>query len=170
VHFGVFGAPDTVNHTMASRRPLPSPPEHLAPMGPRPYQYPPPRSADLYAHNSPYFMPYPYPQYAPPAPDLYEEPEPATSSFPVGTFLHKGFYDLLSMIPTPSPSRLLWKDLPPPPDPVVAGPRYEEIGANNGIKASPKKGRRVSKDMVSKPTGFVYVVYVAPVCLFIQCY
>ncbi|KAJ8581448.1 hypothetical protein M405DRAFT_832424 [Rhizopogon salebrosus TDB-379] len=27
---------------------------------------------------------------------------------PAGTFLHKGFYDLLAMIPTPSPSRFLW--------------------------------------------------------------
>ncbi|CAA7261665.1 unnamed protein product [Cyclocybe aegerita] len=103
-------------------------------------------------------MPYPYPPYAPHPPDLYEEP--ATTSIPAGTFLHKGFYDLLAMIPTPSTSRLLWKPTPPlPPEPIVAGPRYEEIAPNTGIKASPKRGRRVSKDMVSKPTGFVHLVH-----------
>jgi len=123
-------------------------------------QYPLPHAADMHGHPGPYYIPYhhypPY-QYAPPTPDLYEEP--ATSSFPVGTILHKGFYDLLSMIPTPSPSRLLWRPSPPPPPPPddpVAGPRYEELDTAR-IKAMPKKGRRVSKDMVSKPTGFVYV-------------
>ncbi|KAF9524002.1 kinase-like domain-containing protein [Crepidotus variabilis] len=140
-------------------RPLPSPPDRSSPMGPRPYNYPSPRSADIYGQTNPYFMPHPYPsyQYAPQTTDVYEEP--ATSSIPVGTILHKGFYDLLSMIPTPSPSRLLWKPAAPDPEPILAGPRYEEINANQGIKSQPKKGRRVSKDMVSKPTGFVHLVH-----------
>ncbi|KAF8973150.1 kinase-like domain-containing protein [Flammula alnicola] len=140
-----------------SQRPLPSSPNHATPMGPRPNQYPVPRHADIYAFNNPYFMPYPYPPYAAHTPDLYEEQ--ATTSVPVGTFLHKGFYDLLSMIPTPSPSRLLWKAPVPPPENVVAGPRYEDMDVNTGTRAMPKKGRRVSKDMVSKPTGFVHLVH-----------
>ena len=97
----------------------------------------------------------PYYPYSPSVyhPETYQEP--ATTSVPTGTFLHKGFYDLLAMIPTPSPSRLLWK-APSHPlilDGFVAGPRYEHQESN--IKSVPKKGRRVSKDMVSSPTGFV---------------
>ncbi|KAF4620429.1 hypothetical protein D9613_000392 [Agrocybe pediades] len=141
-----------------SQRPLPAPPGPSSPRGPRPIQNPVPMRDDIYTPNSPYYMPYGYPSYAPHAPDLYEEPQ--TSSVPVGTFLHKGFYDLLAMIPTPSPSRLLWK--PPahlPEGSIIAGPRYEELDHNTGTKAMPKKGRRVSKDMVSKPTGFVHLVH-----------
>ncbi|TEB37406.1 kinase-like protein [Coprinellus micaceus] len=95
-----------------------------------------------------------------PSPDVFGAH--GASSIPVGTYLHKGFYDLLAMIPTPSPSRLLWGP-PKPPDeePVVAGPRYEHIQPleNAAVKAMPKKARRVSKDMVSKPTGFVHLVH-----------
>jgi hypothetical protein len=106
--------------------------------------------------HDPYFVPYPYPSFAPPPrPQIYDEP--TTSAVPTGTFLHKGFYDLLAMIPTPSPSRLLWGA--PKPDPVVAGPRYEDIKPPTGgaVRASPKKARRISKDMVSKPIGFMCV-------------
>jgi protein-serine/threonine kinase len=81
--------------------------------------------------------------------------------------LHQGFYDLLAMIPTPSPSRLFW-GAGWNQQPVVAGPRYEDISPRTdvgvGIPTPPistpvpfKKGRRISKDMVSKPTGFVCV-------------
>lgn len=114
-----------------------------------------PPALDPFSMNSPFFSPYPRPSYVlPPRAEIQDEP--AMGAIPVGTFLHKGFYDLLSMIPTPSPSRLLWGT--PNPDPVVAGPRYEDIRPppNGAVKASPKKGRRISKDMVSKPTGFVY--------------
>ncbi|TFK68671.1 kinase-like protein [Pluteus cervinus] len=80
-----------------------------------------------------------------------------------GTLLHKGFYDLLAMIPTPSPSRLLWgPPAEPEPDAVVAGPRYEDLPASQPLSARPvppKKGRRISKDMVSRPTGFVHLVH-----------
>ena len=87
-----------------------------------------------------------------------------------GTILHKGFYDLLALIPsTPSPSRLFWRAQPAEP---VAGPRYEDIPADRvkdtqSATESPNissqnattpvknlKARRISKDMVSKPTGF----------------
>ncbi|PPR02421.1 hypothetical protein CVT26_011389 [Gymnopilus dilepis] len=145
--------------TARAQRPLPSPPGRPAPMGPRPNQYYySPISNDVYSPSNPYYMAYPYPPYAAHPQDLYEEP--ATSSVPVGTFLHKGFYDLLAMIPTPSPSRLLWKaPSPATEEPVVAGPRYEDLSPNTSTKPMPKKGRRVSKDMVSKPTGFVHLVH-----------
>jgi hypothetical protein len=69
------------------------------------------------------------------------------------------------MIPTPSPSSLIWGTPSPPPppstDPVIAGPRYEDIGPSSTRPVAPlastRKGRRISKNMVSKPTGFVYV-------------
>ncbi|KAG6903070.1 hypothetical protein C0995_006257 [Termitomyces sp. Mi166 len=111
----------------------------------------------------PQFTTYTYTSFVPQLPNDYDEP---ISSVPVGTFLHKGFYDLLAMIPTPSPSRLLWGTSKPTstaPDPIVAGPRYEDIGPGPTKAASPavytKKGRRISKDMVSKPTGFVHLVH-----------
>ncbi|RDB25182.1 Serine/threonine-protein kinase CBK1 [Hypsizygus marmoreus] len=101
--------------------------------------------------------------------DLYTLTDPYFSSIPAGTLLHKGFYDLLAMIPTPSPSRLIWGYPPSPPqlqlpaETVVAGPRYEEISPSPTRAAAPaasaKKGRRISKDMVSKPTGFVHLVH-----------
>lgn len=93
-----------------------------------------------------------------------------------GTLLHKGFYDLLSMIPT-TPSRMFWREEEEP----IAGPRYEEIAKNDPLNSrkpvesppppaatvtnpanptSPQRnlrGRKISKDMVSKPVGFVYV-------------
>ncbi|KAF5370604.1 hypothetical protein D9758_001887 [Tetrapyrgos nigripes] len=97
----------------------------------------------------------------------YQEP-PASSAFAGGTLLHKGFYDLLSMIPTPSPSRfwLQQQQTQQPQQPkLLAGPRYEHIhpGLPLQTPASPplssRRGRRISKDMVSKPTGFVHLVH-----------
>ena len=85
-----------------------------------------------------------------------------------GTILHKGFYDLLALIPsTPSPSRFFWPARTPQDPEPVAGPRYEEIPSpptSPPVQApsSPhpplRKGRRISKEMVSNPTGFVYVL------------
>ncbi|KAG5219604.1 kinase domain-containing protein [Salix suchowensis] len=101
--------------TMGSRRPLPALPTMRAE-----YYHDLPRSPAMYSATNPYFnsqVPYsPFSDHR--APDLREEP---TSSVPVGTMLHKGFYDLLAMIPTPSPSRLLWGP-PAPSEPIVAGP------------------------------------------------
>lgn len=140
---GILTTTTTTTTTISmSSRPLP-------PLPTIHYDYPP-RPNDHYPFSSPYYGPQDLP-------DLYEEP--VTSSFPVGTILHKGFYDLLSMIPTPSPSRFLsaWRASPGPPPSnhdSVAGPRYEELGTAR-IRSMPKKGRKVTKDMVSKPTGFV---------------
>ncbi|KAF5380439.1 hypothetical protein D9615_004608 [Tricholomella constricta] len=140
------------------RRPLPAPP--MRPMGARPNPYPP---SDVYTLMDPHFSSYAYPQFTPQPPHIYDEP---SSSIPAGTLLHKGFYDLLAMIPTPSPSRLIWgapQSSPLTTDPVVAGPRYENIGPSPTRAAAPavslKKGRRISKDMVSRPTGFVHLVH-----------
>jgi protein-serine/threonine kinase len=84
-----------------------------------------------------------------------------------GTILHKGFYDLLALIPsTPSPSRFFWPARPSQDSEPVAGPRYEEIPSSPPPLQAPsspqpllRKGRRISKDMVSNPTGFVYVLH-----------
>ncbi|KAK1236322.1 hypothetical protein PQX77_000438 [Marasmius sp. AFHP31] len=145
----------------SGRRPLPTPPGRNSQF---PYNYPLGRPSDLYPTN-PYYSPYAHPDNA------YDQPP--SSALPAGTLLHKGFYDLLSMIPTPSPSRLLWNSQPPA-EPVVAGPRYEHIPPSHagptfkGTPApsspplspvTPRKGRRISKDMVSKPTGFVHLVH-----------
>jgi protein-serine/threonine kinase len=134
---------------MAAHRPLPRPPS-LAQA--RANHAPP--ALDPRSMNNPYFVPH----YSQPDCPSQIHDEPATSTIPAGTFLHKGFYDLLAMIPTPSPSRLLWPTTTTP-EPVVAGPRYEDIRPPPGgaVRASPKRGRRISKDMVSNPKGFVYV-------------
>ncbi|KAF5325825.1 hypothetical protein D9611_000036 [Ephemerocybe angulata] len=140
---------------MASR-PLPAlPADHIAGRF-ADSQYRGPVSPDMFARADPRYH---QSLYAAPASDVFDAH--GASSIPVGTFLHKGFYDLLAMIPTPSPSRLLWGVPKQGVDPVVAGPRYEHIHppTNAAIKAMPKKGRRVSKDMVSKPTGFVHLVH-----------
>ncbi|KAG9220736.1 hypothetical protein CCMSSC00406_0003835 [Pleurotus cornucopiae] len=152
---------------MGSRRPLPALPTTRAE-----YYYDLPRSPAMYSATNPYFnsqVPYsPFSDHG--APDLREEP---TSSVPVGTMLHKGFYDLLAMIQTPSPSRLLWGPPAPPSEPIVAGPRYEQIPAGIPPEIKPvapaisanvsptglRKGRRISKDMVSHPTGFIHLVH-----------
>ncbi|KAJ7902019.1 kinase-like domain-containing protein [Mycena olivaceomarginata] len=132
-----------------SRRPLPTPPT-----GPRASPYDSYRGqADIrpdgYPFSGPYFAPYSYPQ----APQL-------PTTLPGGTLLHKGFYDLLSMIPTPSPSRLIW-GAPAAEEPGLAGPRYEEIRQVSPLSSPPpvRKARRISKDMVSRPTGFVHLVH-----------
>lgn len=153
---------------MASSRPLPVPP----PMARNYSPYDSPKYGDTHAFEDPYYSPYPYPPFTPGHmhEDVYDEP---TTTLSGGTLLHKGFYDLLAMIPTPSPSRLFWGPPAAEPDPVVAGPRYEDIGpggpnasgkpAVSGVPLSQnalalRKGRRISKDMVSRPTGFVYVL------------
>ncbi|KAF9263382.1 kinase-like protein [Marasmius fiardii PR-910] len=138
------------------RRPLPTPPSKGFN---NPYNYPLARPTDLYPTN-PYYSPYAHPDNA------YDQP--SSSALPAGTLLHKGFYDLISMIPTPSPSRLLWNNPQAPTENVIAGPRYEDMhgGPISGGQSytipnppSPKRGRRISKDMVSKPTGFVHLVH-----------
>ncbi len=156
--------------SMASRpsRPLPIPPGPVYPPGSLDHDH-------IYSPAYPYRGPLSRPQYRPTEPSLPLDEERPSATLRGGTLLHKGFYDLLALIPTPSPSRFLWgagADPPSPPD-VVAGPRYEDYPESNNAPSvnfappavslpspgpvSSKKARRISKDMVSKPTGFVYV-------------
>lgn len=121
--------------------------------------------------------PYPYhPSLSPPPETMPEYDEAPSATLRGGTLLHKGFYDLLALIPsipsTPSPSRLFWPRAQNPESELISGPRYEEIPNTSTptpkvvaqpssplVSSAPKnlKTRRISKDMVSKPTGFVYV-------------
>ena len=154
---------------MASRpsRPLPIPPGPVNPLSStnRDHIYP----------AYPYRFALSRPEFRPLGPSLPLDEERPAATLRGGTLLHKGFYDLLALIPTPSPSRILWgagADPPQAPD-VVAGPRYEDLPEFNNAPSvnfappavslpspgpvSSKKARRISKDMVSKPTGFMYV-------------
>lgn len=152
------------------KRPLPSPPRYAQEYGIL--------HEDEDMHSGlPVSIPYSL-NYVPPFPysnsAMFQQnsarPDDAPTTLRGGTILHKGFYDLLALIPsTPSPSRLFWRGQPAEP---VAGPRYEDIPpdvVNNTKPAtdlppavSPSatspvknlKARRISKDMVSKPTGF----------------
>jgi len=151
---------------MASRpsRPLPTPPGPVYPLNASDL-------ASIYSPANPYRTPFPHPPNAGPSLPVDEERPAATLRG--GTLLHKGFYDLLALIPTPSPSRFLWGASADPPPDVVAGPRYEDLPESNHVPpvkfappavslpstspVSSKNGRRISKDMVSKPMGFVYV-------------
>ena len=112
-------------------------------------------------------------EYRPPGPNLPVDEERPDATLRGGTPLHNGFYDLLALIPTPSPSRFLRGASADPPPDVVAGPRYEDMVESNNARSvnhtpptvslpSPgpvpsKKARRIKKYMSSKPTGFVYV-------------
>ncbi|TBU55798.1 kinase-like protein [Dichomitus squalens] len=160
-------------------RPLPTPPvspgrnnwEGYYPSPGLPGDFP-----DMYPYGTPYMSPYPYhPNLSPPHPTTPEYEVPS-ATLRGGTLLHKGFYDLLSLIPSiPStpPSRLFWPARSQSPEnDLIPGPRYEEIPGNGAPKpplspappaASPAprnlKTRKISKDMVSKPTGFIHLVH-----------
>ena len=143
-----------------SSRPLPTPPT----MPGEGYW----RNDYLDLRNEPGLPQYPFQPYQPygvtPTTPFSDHP----TTLRGGTILHRGFYDLLALIPsTPSPSRFFWPARAPQEPEPVAGPRYEEIPSPPnpppvGAPSSPppplRKGRRISKDMVSKPTGFVYVL------------
>ena len=151
----------------ATRRPLPVPP----PSPPYNVQQRYDLDNELrdYYSGSPYSSPQPFPPFVPQGIPNYEN---TTSALRGGTLLHKGFYDLLALIPsTPSASRFFWPAAQNDPG-LVAGPRYETIRANTPpVPKSPAscppvsptaqsknlKARRISKDMVSKPTGFMCV-------------
>ncbi|KAI5890603.1 kinase-like protein [Schizophyllum commune H4-8] len=157
---------------MAARRPLPIPPSPPDLMAASPYYSPGP-----YPYPSTFFPQHHYDQ------ETFGGPSQFKTTLPGGTLLHKGFYDLLAMIPTPSPSRFLLGATggspppAPPSDRLVAGPRYETIRPGKPpmpppapaprspayspppSPATPRKGRRISKDMVSNPTGFVHLVH-----------
>jgi len=146
---------------MTTRRPLPSPPTMSRSNQPHINQF---NDTDMYPSRYPYFAS----NHACLSGNIYDEP---TTTLRGGTLLHKGFYDLLAMIPTPSPSRFLWG--PSSPLSVIAGPRYEDLPPSTRLPASPPsqqpvtpvtpmKGRRISKDMVSNPTGFLYASLPTP--------
>ena len=110
---------------MASRpsRPLPTPPGPVNPLGTPDHDH-------IYSPAHPYRIPLSRPEY-PPGPSFPVDEERPAATLRGGTLLHKGFYDLLALIPTPSPSRILWgagADFPPD---VVAGPRYEDLPSTN---------------------------------------
>jgi hypothetical protein len=156
----------------AARRPLPPPPMDIN--GVNEYSglpRSPVSSADMYSASSPYSaIPFPYFPFSsrPAAEDSYA---PTRSILAGGTLLHKGFYDLLALA---TPSRFFAAATP---SKLTAGPRYEQINpgsppaivpsaleAKNVVKPPAPgavtplvKNRRISKDMVSSPTGFVYV-------------
>jgi hypothetical protein len=76
-------------------------------------------SADIYA---PYYAA-PFPPVSPNNASRFNDYFQTSSILRGGTILHKGFYDLLSMIPTPASASRFWTSLAPDP---VAGPRYED--------------------------------------------
>jgi protein-serine/threonine kinase len=153
---------------MANRpsRPLPTPPVPVNLLSGTDHH-------DIYPLSNPYHSSHPHPPFGLPGPTPRTDDGPPPATLRGGTLLHKGFYDLLALIPTPSPSRFFWGASADPAPEAVAGPRYEDLpGPNNFLygnvappivnspssgPVSPKKGRRISKDMVSKPMGFVYV-------------
>lgn len=155
----------------ASRRPLPAPP--VSTQGVYEYaelQRSPMSSADMYSLGSPYYsIPFPYFPFSSRRAQEGDE-APTRSILSGGTLLHKGFYDLLALA---TPSRLFAVATP---SALAAGPRYEHIEPGSppavvmsaaearklNIPTPPpvtplRKNRRISKDMVSSPTGFVYV-------------
>lgn len=149
------------------RRPLPVPPASTQYKNVQ-YRYDTPID-DIQEDSfigSPFSSPNPYPSFMPQRILDYGN---NTSALRGGTLLHKGFYDLLALIPsTPSASRFFW---PTGEDPdLIAGPRYETIPNNPPPAPSPTsmppatsvpshsknlKARRISKEMVSKPTEFM---------------
>ncbi|KAG8747112.1 hypothetical protein FRC11_012483, partial [Ceratobasidium sp. 423] len=104
------------------------------------------------------------------------------------TLVHRGFYDLLSLVPGTAGVGVGTRRGKPnnmwPYDELVAGQRYEDIPAGRPAPApppggtytratgavvyppirdqepiSPKGKRRIRKDMVSRPMGFVHLVH-----------
>lgn len=155
----------------AARRPLP--PAPMALVGANEYSVPrsPMSSADLYSASSPYSTPFPYFPFSS-RPAAAEEYTPTRSILAGGTLLHKGFYDLLALA---TPSRFFASATP---SKLTPGPPYEQINAGSppaivtsaanvkdikppapGAVTPLRKGRRISKDMVSSPTGFVHLVH-----------
>ncbi|KAG8932846.1 hypothetical protein FRC03_000163 [Tulasnella sp. 419] len=155
-------------------------------------------SADMYHYTSPYFgapLPFQHLSSAPPQ-YIYEgnyqafhDPHPrqqpvfappaSAPAVPAGTILHKGFFDLLALIPSTPVGQTVsrfWSGVTAQQDNTMAGARYETIPPPVSPPTSPttpkvmaptspptsaplKKGRRISKDMISKPTGFVHLVH-----------
>ncbi|KZO93334.1 kinase-like protein [Calocera viscosa TUFC12733] len=91
-----------------------------------------------------------------------------SSVLPGGTLLHKGFYDLLAMIPTPRTS-LLWgllsnRSAVPARPAAVLSKKAPANGPDRGYvqvadRTRNVTGRKLSKDMISSPTAFVHLVH-----------
>lgn len=142
-------------------------------------------SADIYAQASPYFqLPSWFRGYPGQAPQTYlteesnrrlqEEYErqkfmqSGAAVVPGGTILHKGFYDLLALSqPVVQTVSRFWTGARD--EQLLAGQPYEQLPTGGPSPrvvetlppvppTTPKKSRRVSKDMISKPTGFMYVL------------
>ncbi|CUA77053.1 LATS, large tumor suppressor [Rhizoctonia solani] len=136
-------------------------------------------SSSRVAYAQPSRLPYPTSNVAP------AMASPITvNSHRNSTLVHRGFYDLLSLVPGTAGVGVgtrrgklnnMW-----PYDDLVAGQRYENIPAGRPAPApppggtytraagaptraqeptSPKGKRRISKDMVSHPMGFVHLVH-----------
>ncbi|KAN0132106.1 hypothetical protein V8E53_010143 [Lactarius tabidus] len=121
------------SRTMANRpsRPLPTPPVPVYPLSGADHN-------DIYSSfANPYHSSNPHPPFGLPSPTPRTDDGPPPGTLRGGTLLHKGFYDLLALIPTPSPSRFLWGANADPSPEAVAGPRYEDLpGHNNSLRAS----------------------------------
>ena len=152
----------------AARRPLPPAPMNV--IGVNEYSglsRTPMSSADMYSPSSPYSTPFPYFPFSS-RPANAEEYTPTRSILAGGTLLHKGFYDLLALA---TPSRFFAAATP---SKLTPGPPYEQLNAGSppaivpsskdakdlkqftpGAATPLRKNRRISKDMVSSPRGFV---------------
>ncbi|KZP23687.1 hypothetical protein FIBSPDRAFT_453378 [Athelia psychrophila] len=119
----------------SSRRPLPS-----LPTAAKADYIPGSYAAEMYRPNlyESLVHPDPYDQY-PVAEPLNAYDAHPKSTLSGGTMLHQGYYDLLSVIPTPSPSRLLWGATWSRQPEVVAGPRYEGLSPLNNAGTGPPK-------------------------------
>ncbi|EJT97277.1 kinase-like protein [Dacryopinax primogenitus] len=91
---------------------------------------------------------------------------------PGGTLLHKGYYDLLGIIPTPR-AAWLWRTSD---DPSVGASRAAPVLGNTLVTKRTKntgyvqiadwvrdEGKRVSKDMISSPIGFAHLVHASDI-------
>lgn len=95
---------------------------------------------------------------------------------PGGTILHKGFYDLLALsTPVVQTVSRFWNGVAGArEDPLVVGAPYEQLPVGppprvvdgplppTSPNATPRKTRRVSKDMIGPPKGFMYVSSLFP--------
>jgi protein-serine/threonine kinase len=103
---------------MANRpsRPLPTPPVPVYPLSGADHN-------DIYSSfANHYHSSNPHPPFGLPSPTPRTDDGPPPGTLRGSTLSHKGFYDLLALIPTPSPSRFLWGESADPALEAVAGP------------------------------------------------
>lgn len=171
------------------------------PVGPRPRPDSPPAAPFAFAQGNA-----PHPGFRRSVDDAGPS-DTGRGTLPRGTVLHKGFYDLLSILPNTASQLRAWNapsnndeedniiagprydEIPPPPENLSNTPSSRQAGPPRGLFdrvsailpplepqttrlaasisayfASPpspntlSKPRRISKDMISSPTGFMYVI------------